>query len=108
MDRITVHDHMPMLRAYRRQILRALRAEAVRVRENIRDDVPKRSGELRKKIKVKTGWDSSGPYARVITSARRITRDAETREVTSMFRYGLARQQRDHYMQRGLARTPRR
>lgn len=108
MNRVVVRDTMPLLRLYRREVLRVLRREAVRVRASIRAEVPEETGELRKRIKVKTGWDSAGPWARVTTSARRITRDKETREVTSMFRYGLARQQRDHYMQRGLARTPRR
>jgi hypothetical protein len=97
-----------LLRAYKREVLRSMRIEGGRVRTSVRREVPKRTGNLRKKIKLKTGWDSRGPYARIFTSARRITRDAETKAVTSMFRYGLARQQKDHYLQRGLARTPRR
>lgn len=105
---VKLRDRVTILRAYRREVLRAMRKEGARVRANVRKEAPVKTGALRKKIGLKTGWDSRGPYARIYTSARRITRDVDTKRFTSMFRYGLARQQKDHYLQRGLARTPRR
>lgn len=111
-NRVVIRDRLPLLRLYRREILRLLRVEGGRVRTSARAEVKRKTGALRRGIRVKTGWDSSGPYARVITSARRVTRrkneDGSNGEITSMFRYGLAKQKREQYLERGLARTPRR
>lgn len=107
-NRVVVKDSIAVLRVYRRQVLRLMRQEGARVRANVRQEAPRRTGNLRKKIGLKTGWDSRGPYARIYTSARRITRRSGNGEFTSMFRYGLAIQQKEQYLERGLARTPRR
>jgi hypothetical protein len=107
-DRIEMKDTKRYLRGIARQMRGQLRKEANRVRKSIRLEVAdhKRTGELSRKIKVKTGIDALGAYARITTSARRVTRSADGKKTT--FRYGLALAQREHYMQRGLTRTPRR
>lgn len=106
-DRVTVKDPAPLLRAYRREVLRALRREGARVRVAIRAEMRRKTGNARRRLKLKTGWDSRGPYARIVTTARRVSRSKKSGRVTS-FRYALAQQQKEHYLQRGLARTPRR
>lgn len=88
-----------ILRAIRKEVLRELRAEARRVRRFVKLAAPKRTGNLNRKLKVRGGWDARGPYARVTTTAR----NPKTR-----YRYGLAIQQKKHYLQRGLQSTPRR
>lgn len=100
-SRIVLKDTRAYLRSIQRQIRGELRKEALRVRNNIRLEARshRRTGQLERRIRARTGVDAFGPYARITTSAR----NPKTR-----FRYGLAIQQRDHYMQRGLAMTPRR
>lgn len=98
-DRVEIHDTKTILRTIRKEVLRELRREARRARKVIRTEAPKNSGVLRRKLKVKAGWDAAGPWARVVTTAR----NPKTR-----YRYGLAIQQQKHYLQRGLQRTPRR
>lgn len=99
------------LRAYMRSIQKegrtALRKEANRVRRFVRQNAPKQSGNLRRKIRVRAGVDQNGPWARVITSARRTTTSKDTGK-RSTFRYGLAIQQREQYLEKGLRSTPRR
>lgn len=107
MDRVVARDPQIVLRAYRREVLRALRREGQRVRVNVQAEMRRDTGNARRRLKLKTGWDSRGPYARIVTTARRVSRSKRTGRTTS-FRYALAQQQREHYLQRGLARTPRR
>ena len=101
MARVEVQDAKQIIKQFRKEILKPLRQEANRVRKAIRQVNRKhrRTGGLDRQIKVKTGWDAAGPYARITTSAR---------NPTTRFRYGLAIQKREHYLQRGLDRTPRR
>lgn len=98
------------LRAYMRSIQKegrtALRREANRVRKFVRQTAPKRSGNLRRKVKVRSGVDQQGPWARVLTTARRTTTSEDGKR--TMFRYGLAIQQKQQYLEKGLRRTPRR
>jgi hypothetical protein len=107
LTRVHVADERTILQAIRKEVLRELRKEANRLRRYVRAEAPKDTGNLAKKLRVRTGWDAAGPYSRVLTGARRTTRD-EDGTVTSTFRYGLALQQRTHFLQRGLQRTPRR
>ena len=107
-DEVKVRSPEQIVRQYKRQIAKQLRAEARRVVKTIQRDLPKgRTGNLRRKIKLRVKWDRSEPYVRITTSARRVTKNEDTGKVTR-FRYGLAIQQKDHYLQRGLNRTPRR
>lgn len=106
-DRIVTTDTDVFLRAYRREVLRTMRREGARVRVAVRGEMRRKTGNARRRLKLKVGWDSSGPYARIVTTARRVSRSDRTGRLTS-FRYGLAQQQRENYLQRGLARTPRR
>lgn len=101
MARVEVKEAKQVLKQFRKEILKPLRQEANRVRKAIRaaNRRHRRTGELDRRIKVRTGWDANGPFARITTSAR---------NPKTGFRYGLAIQQREHYMQRGLDRTPRR
>lgn len=92
-------DSAGYLEAIRAQVLKLMRAEGNRVRRTIRTVAPERSGRLKQRLKLKVGWDRSGPFARVSTWAR----DPKTG-----FRYGLALQKRRQYLERGLDRTPRR
>lgn len=109
---LRIRDLRKELRGLARPILTELRIEAYRVRKSIRAVAPVSSiggpdgnggrlppGQLRRKLKVRTGIDANGPWARVTTTAR----NPKTR-----YRYGLAIQQRKHYLQRGLDSTPRR
>lgn len=96
---IHIASEKAILRLIRKEILRDLRAQARRVRVYVKAAAPKDTGTLRRKLKVKAGWDASGPWARVVTTAR---------NPRTQYRYGLAIQQQDHYLQRGLQRTPRR
>jgi hypothetical protein len=107
MDRVVVRDHQVLLRAVRREVLRTMRREGQRVRVNVQAEMRRDTGNARRRLKLKTGWDSRGPYARIVTTARRVSRSKRAGRMTS-FRYALAQQQREHYLQRGLARTPRR
>ncbi|MDR7278933.1 hypothetical protein [Catenuloplanes atrovinosus] len=106
-SRFDVRDTRSITRYYRRELLREMRREARRVRKAVVAAAPKRTGTLRRKIKIRAGWDAHGPFARITTTARRDTTSARTGRRTR-FRYGLAIQQKDHYLQRGLQRTPRR
>lgn len=107
-NRIKLRDPQQIIRQYRKEIARELRAEGRRVVRAIQRDLPKgRTGNLRKKVRLRVKFDQDGPYVRITTSARRRTKNEETGKVTT-FRYGLAIQQRDHYLQKGLRRTPRR
>ncbi len=103
-DRISVRDGRTILRLFRKEVLRELRAEARRVRKNVRAAAPKDTGNLGRKLKVKAGWDARGPWARVVTTARR----KPSEKYPKGYRYGLAIQQQTRYLQRGLQRTPRR
>lgn len=109
---LRVRDLRKELRALARPILTELRVEASRVRKSIRAVAPKSTiggpdghggrlppGQLRRKLKVRTGIDADGPWARVTTTAR---------NPKTKYRYGLAIQQHEHYLQRGLNSTPRR
>jgi hypothetical protein len=97
-----------IVKQYRTELTREIRKEANRVLKEVRAAARKgKTGNLRRKIKSRVRWDADGPYARITTSARRVTKSERTRRTTT-FRYGLALQQRDHYLQRGLNRTPRR
>ncbi|GLW32273.1 HK97 gp10 family phage protein [Actinoplanes regularis] len=108
-DRVDLRDTKRYLRGITKQVRAQLRKEAARVRKEIRAEVRghRRTGELERKIRVRTGVDADGPYARVTTSARRISTSERTGKKTT-FRYGLALAQTEHYMKRGLQRTPRR
>jgi hypothetical protein len=104
---VKVRSPQQIVRQYKRQIAKQLRAEARRVVKTIQRDLPKgRTGNLRRKIKLRVKWDRGEPYVRITTSARRVTKNEDGK--TTVFRYGLAIQQKDHYLQRGLNRTPRR
>jgi hypothetical protein len=105
-DKVVVRSHMQILRAYRKEILRALRVEGTRVRKNVRAEMRKDTGNARRRLKMKSGFDSSGPYVRIVTTARRVSKNKDGE--TTSFRYALAQQQKEHYLQRGLQRTPRR
>lgn len=107
MDRVDTQPTTAMLRIWRREILSALRKEGRRVLRHIRDESPQRTGNLRRRLKFRTGWDGAGPYARIVTTATRRSYDPDTGRVTT-FRYGLAIQQQDDYLGRGLRKTPRR
>jgi hypothetical protein len=105
-DRIQVKSEFEILRLYRNELLRELRAAARPVHRNVRAAAPRRTGNLRKRIRLKVGVDSRGPYARIVTTARRLTTSEEGN--TTLYRYGLAIQQYEDYLHRGLAKTPRR
>jgi hypothetical protein len=105
-DKVVVRSHMQIMQMYRRELLRALRVEAQRVRKNVQVEMRKDSGNARRRLKLKTGFDSRGPYVRIVTTARRVSTSKKGN--TTSFRYALAQQQKEHYLQRGLQRTPRR
>jgi hypothetical protein len=92
-------DSAAYLESIRTPVLKLMRREGNRVRRYVRVDAPQRSGRLKARLKVKVGWDRSGPYARVSTWAR---------DPATGFRYGLALQMKRQYLERGLNRTPRR
>jgi hypothetical protein len=107
-DEVKTRTPEQIVKQYRKELTKALRAEGRRVVKEIQRGLPKgRTGNLRKKVKIRVKFDSDGPYVRITTSARRRTKDEDTGKVTT-FRYGLAIQQKQHYLQRGLQRTPRR
>jgi hypothetical protein len=98
-----------MLQQWRREILADVRQHGRRILAQVRAETPRRTGYLRSRgLKFKTGWDSSGPYARITVRGLRRTRDPDTKEVTSTFRYGFALQQRTDFLGRGLQKTPKR
>lgn len=97
-DRVHV-DTAGYLESIRTQVLKVMRAEGNRVRRTIRTVAPERTGRLKQRLKLKVGWDRYGPYARVSTWAR----DPKTG-----YRYGIAIQYKQRYLERGLDRTPRR
>lgn len=97
--RIDVKDARTILRGIRRELLRELRKDGNRVRKAVRAETRRDTGNLRRKIKMRTGWDADGPFVRITTTAR---------NPRTGYRYGLAQQQREQYLQRGLQRTPRR
>lgn len=100
MARVDVREEREWLRILSKEILGSLRSEARRVRSNIQDVAPRDSGNLaRRGLKIRAGVDAAGPWARVTAVAR----NPKTR-----FRYGLSLQQKRHYLERGLDRTPRR
>lgn len=105
-DQVQVRSEYEILSAFRAELLRAMRVEGNRVRKNIRGEMRADTGNARRRLKLKVGWDSAGPYARIVTTARRVSA-SRTGRVTA-YRYGLAQQQREHYLQKGLAKTPRR
>jgi hypothetical protein len=105
-DKVVVRGGLRLMQLYRRELLRALRVEAQRVRKSVQGEMRRDTGNARRRLKLKTGFDSRGPYARIVTTARRVSRNKDGR--TTSFRYALAQQQREHYLQRGLQRTPRR
>jgi hypothetical protein len=106
-DKVEPRPPQQIIRQYKRELAKELRAQGRRVMKEIKQVAPKRSGNLRRKVKQRVKWDANGPYVRITTSARRVTKNEKTGKVTT-FRYGLAIQQREHYLQRGLNRTPRR
>ena len=107
-DRVEPRSPELIVKQYRKELAKAIRAEGRRVVRTIQRDLPKgRTGNLRKKVRLRVKFDQDGPYVRITTSARRRTKNEETGKVTT-FRYGLAIQQTDHYLQKGLRRTPRR
>lgn len=103
---VELRSEYEILSAFRTELLRLMRAEGGRVRGNVRGEMRVRTGNARRRLKLKVGWDSDGPYARIVATARRVSAGPDGR-VTS-FRYSLAQQQREHFLQRGLAKTPRR
>lgn len=105
-DRIDVKSNYEILRLYRNELVRALRTAARPVLRNVRQEAPSETGNLRRRIRLKAGVDSRGPYARIVTTARRLSTSEKGH--TTLFRYGLAIQQHEDYLHRGLARTPRR
>jgi hypothetical protein len=106
-EKVQARSPQQIVQQYKRQIAKQLRAEARRVVKTIQQDLPKgRTGNLRRKIKLRVKWDRGEPYVRITTSARRVTKNEDG--TVTQFRYGLAIQQKDHYLQRGLNRTPRR
>lgn len=105
-DRIQVKSEYEILRLYRNELVRALRAAARPVQRNAREEAPRESGNLRRRIRLKAGVDSRGPYARIVTTARRLSTSKKGH--TTLYRYGLAIQQHEDYLHRGLAKTPRR
>jgi hypothetical protein len=105
-DKVVVRGGLRLMQLYRRELLRALRVEAQRVRKSVQGEMRRDTGNARRRLKLKTGFDSRGPYARIVTTARRVSKNKDG-EYTS-FRYALAQQQKEHYLQRGLQRTPRR
>jgi hypothetical protein len=105
-DRVKMRSEHEILLAFRTELLREMRSEGARVRRAIRPEMRKKTGNGRRRLKLKVGVDSSGPYARIVTTAIRVSANKQG-GVTS-FRYGLAQQQKEHYLQAGLARTPRR
>lgn len=106
-DRVDVRSPEQIVRQYKREIAKELRAQGRRVVREIQRIVPKgRTGNLRKKVRLRVKYDANGPYVRITTSARRRTKNEDGK--VSTFRYGLAIQQREHYLQKGLDRTPRR
>lgn len=107
-ERVKARTPEQIVRQYKKELTKVLRAEGRRVVKEIQRELPKgRTGNLRKKVKLRVKFDANGPYVRITTSARRRTKSERTGEVTT-FRYGLAIQQKQHYLQRGLQRTPRR
>lgn len=104
---VNVRSPRQIVQQYKREIAKELRTEGRRVVKEIKRGLPKgRTGNLRKKVRFRVKWDADGPYVRITTSARRRTKSEDGKVTT--FRYGLAIQQREHYLQRGLQRTPRR
>jgi hypothetical protein len=100
-----------IIRAAYRTVLPELRRQARRVRKGVVVEAPKSTtggpdgrggrippGNLRRRIRLKSGVDRAGPWARLVTTAR---------NPKTGYRYGLAIQQRQDYLGRGLARTPR-
>lgn len=104
--RVEAKSDYEILAVFRAEVLRFMRAEGGRVRTNVRAEMRVRTGNARRRLKLKVGWDLAGPYARIVTTARRVSTGPDGR-VTS-FRYALAQQQHEHYLQKGLAKTPRR
>jgi hypothetical protein len=106
-DEVKVRSPQQIIRQYKREIAKELRVQGRRVVKEIKRSVRKgRTGNLRRKIKQRVKWDREEPYVRITTSARRVTKNEDGKVTT--FRYGLAIQQKEHYLQRGLDRTPRR
>lgn len=106
-DQVEARSPQQIVRQYKREIAKELRAEGRRVVKEIQRGLPKgRTGNLRRKVRLRVLWDGAEPYVRITTSARRVSKNEDGK--VSIFRYGLARQQRDHYLQKGLDRTPRR
>jgi hypothetical protein len=120
MEDVDVKSDRQIVRMYRTELLREIRKETRRVAKFVRGAAPRKSGNLRRKIKAKAGWDADGPYGRITTTARRtstsrgagdigqIRSDGRRSGRRTTFRYGLALQQQRHYLQKGLDRTPRR
>jgi hypothetical protein len=84
-DKIVVRDHYRIMQLYRREILRALRVEAQRVRKNVQQEMRRDTGNARRRLRLKTGFDSRGPYARIVTTARRVSTSKAGN--TTSFRY---------------------
>lgn len=100
--RVNVKSDRQILDIFRKEILKEMRTLGRGVQRNVKAEAPRgRTGALRRKIKMRTGWDGKGPFVRITTTARR-TSDGTT------YRYGLAIQQRERYLQKGLQKTPRR
>lgn len=107
MTRVDVKSDRQIMRQFRREFAKAIRAEGARVRKAVRLVAPKgKTGKLRKNVKMRLKWDAQGPYVRIFTSARRITKNEDG--TVTMFRYGLAVQQDRDYLNKGLDRVPRR
>lgn len=107
-ERVSAKDPRQIVRQYRKELTKAIRQEGNRVLKSVRAAAPKgRTGTLRRKVRLRVKFDAGGPFVRITTSARRRTRSERTGRTTT-YRYGLATQQSEHYLQRGLQRTPRR
>lgn len=100
-DRVDMHvDEWLRDAGVRVAVERFMRRQADRVREQIRADAetPQKTGELKRAMRNRVGYDRLGPYAFISTRAR----NPETG-----YRYALALDQKKKYMERGLRRTPR-
>ena len=107
MGEVQTKSSKQIIAQYKKELSRAMRDMGRPVLRAVRQAAPKRTGSLRRKIKMRVKYDADGPFVRITTSARRTTRSTRTGETTT-FRYGLAEQQTHHYLQKGLDRTPRR
>jgi hypothetical protein len=97
----TIASDSAIRRKFKLELTREIRSLGKPVLKSVRLAAPKRTGKLRRGIKMKIKFDADGPFVRITTGARR-------KGTRTGFRYGLAIQQDRHYLQKGLNRVPRR